>query len=76
MLNGVMNFYSACTYAESVEACMKNIQFNGSVACSKVEAHLADAQVYMLTHPKQFEAVILFIFISLQVLVKTMSMLL
>ncbi|PIA29292.1 hypothetical protein AQUCO_06100065v1 [Aquilegia coerulea] len=41
----------------SVEACKRNIKFNGSVACSKVEAHLADARVYMLTHPKEFEVV-------------------
>ncbi|KAL2536796.1 putative tRNA (guanine(26)-N(2))-dimethyltransferase 1 [Forsythia ovata] len=32
----------------SVEACRRNIKFNGSVACSKVESHLADARVYML----------------------------
>lgn len=43
----------------SVEACKKNIQFNGSLACSKVEAHLADARVYMLTHPKEFDVVTL-----------------
>ncbi|CAI9777439.1 unnamed protein product [Fraxinus pennsylvanica] len=41
----------------SVEACRRNIKFNGSVACSKVESHLADARVYMLTHPKEFEVV-------------------
>ncbi|KAJ0980151.1 hypothetical protein J5N97_008406 [Dioscorea zingiberensis] len=41
----------------SIEACKKNIQFNGSVACTKVEAHLADARVYMLTHQKEFDAV-------------------
>ncbi|OAY73270.1 putative tRNA (guanine(26)-N(2))-dimethyltransferase 1 [Ananas comosus] len=41
----------------SVEACRRNIQFNGSVACSKVEAHLADARVHMLTHPKEFDVV-------------------
>ncbi|KAJ0967812.1 hypothetical protein J5N97_024729 [Dioscorea zingiberensis] len=41
----------------SVEACERNIQFNGSVVCSKVEAHLADARVYMLTHPKEFDVV-------------------
>lgn len=41
----------------SVEACKKNIKFNGSVACSKVEAHLADARVYMLTHQKEFDVV-------------------
>ncbi|CAL5369765.1 unnamed protein product [Camellia sinensis] len=28
---------------------MRNIKFNGSVACAKVESHLADARVYMLT---------------------------
>ncbi|KAJ6738680.1 N 2 N 2 -DIMETHYLGUANOSINE TRNA METHYLTRANSFERASE [Salix koriyanagi] len=41
----------------SVEACQKNIKFNGSVAISKVESHLADARVYMLTHPKEFDVV-------------------
>ncbi|PKI69859.1 hypothetical protein CRG98_009734 [Punica granatum] len=41
----------------SVEACLRNIKFNGSVACSKVESHLADARVYMLTHPKEFDVV-------------------
>ncbi|CAA2987311.1 probable tRNA (guanine(26)-N(2))-dimethyltransferase 2 [Olea europaea subsp. europaea] len=41
----------------SVEACKRNIKFNGSVACSKVESHLADARVYMLTHSKEFEVV-------------------
>ncbi|CAH9109486.1 unnamed protein product [Cuscuta epithymum] len=41
----------------SVEACKRNIKFNGSVACAKVESHLDDARVYMLTHPKEFDAV-------------------
>ncbi|KAI4366843.1 hypothetical protein MLD38_022659 [Melastoma candidum] len=41
----------------SVEACRRNIKFNGSVASSKVESHLADARVYMLTHPKEFDVV-------------------
>lgn len=41
----------------SVEACRRNIKFNGSVACSKVESHLADARVYMLTHPNEFDVV-------------------
>ncbi|KAF2313697.1 hypothetical protein GH714_012770 [Hevea brasiliensis] len=41
----------------SVEACRRNIKFNGSVAISKVESHLADARVYMLTHPKEFDMV-------------------
>ncbi|KAL9427508.1 hypothetical protein AB3S75_029655 [Citrus x aurantiifolia] len=41
----------------SVEACRRNIKFNGSVACSKVQSHLADARVYMLTHPKEFDVV-------------------
>ena len=49
--------------AASVEACQKNIKFNGSVAISKVESHLADARVYMLTHPKEFDVVcILYLF--------------
>ncbi|MQL69096.1 hypothetical protein Taro_001423 [Colocasia esculenta] len=41
----------------SVEACKKNIQFNGSLASSKVEAHLADARLYMLMHPKEYDVV-------------------
>ncbi|KAK6129003.1 hypothetical protein DH2020_037257 [Rehmannia glutinosa] len=41
----------------SVESCRRNIKFNGSVACSKVESNLADARVYMLTHPKEFDVV-------------------
>lgn len=41
----------------SVEACKRNIKFNGSVACAKVESHHADARVYMLTHPKEFDVV-------------------
>ncbi|PON82089.1 tRNA methyltransferase, Trm [Trema orientale] len=41
----------------SVEACRRNIKFNGSVACAKVESHLTDARVYMLTHPKEFDVV-------------------
>ncbi|KAF4397688.1 hypothetical protein G4B88_027428 [Cannabis sativa] len=41
----------------SVEACRRNIKFNGSVACKKVESHLADARVYMLTHPNEFDVV-------------------
>ncbi|PSS35089.1 TRNA (guanine(26)-N(2))-dimethyltransferase [Actinidia chinensis var. chinensis] len=41
----------------SVEACRRNIKFNGSVACAKVESNLADARVYMLTHPKEFDVV-------------------
>lgn len=71
-----MGFYYACFFTESVEACMKNIQLNGSVASSKVNVHLADSRVYMLMHPKEFEAVKPFIFISLQVLIKIMSILL
>ncbi|KQK20895.1 probable tRNA (guanine(26)-N(2))-dimethyltransferase 1 [Brachypodium distachyon] len=41
----------------SVEACKRNIKFNGTAASDKVEAHLADARVYMLTHPKEFDVV-------------------
>lgn len=42
---------------DAVEACRRNIKFNGSVAGEKVESHLTDARVYMLTHPKEFEVV-------------------
>ncbi|XP_010525136.1 PREDICTED: probable tRNA (guanine(26)-N(2))-dimethyltransferase 1 [Tarenaya hassleriana] len=41
----------------SVEACRRNIKFNGSVVSSKVESHHTDARVYMLTHPKEFDMV-------------------
>jgi tRNA (guanine26-N2/guanine27-N2)-dimethyltransferase len=41
----------------SVEACRRNIKFNGSVASSKVHSEFADARVYMLTHPKEFDVV-------------------
>ncbi|KAL5705982.1 methylamine--glutamate N-methyltransferase [Ranunculus cassubicifolius] len=41
----------------SVEACRRNIKFNGSVVSAKVESHLADARVFMLTHPKEFDVV-------------------
>ncbi|XP_075514979.1 LOW QUALITY PROTEIN: tRNA (guanine(26)-N(2))-dimethyltransferase 2-like [Primulina tabacum] len=41
----------------SVEACRRNINFNGSIARLKVESQLADARVYMLTHPKEFDMV-------------------
>ncbi|XP_068656269.1 tRNA (guanine(26)-N(2))-dimethyltransferase 1-like [Aristolochia californica] len=41
----------------SIEACQRNIKFNGSVASSKVEPHLADTRVYMLTHLKEFDVV-------------------
>lgn len=44
--------------AVSVEACRRNIKFNGSVASSKVDSQLADARVYMLTHPKEFDVVL------------------
>ena len=48
-------------FAASVEACRRNIKFNGSVACAKVESNLADARVYMLTHPKEFDVVCCYI---------------
>lgn len=46
-----------CFSTASVEACRRNIKFNGSVACAKVESHLTDARVYMLTHPNEFDMV-------------------
>ena len=46
----------------SIEACKKNIQFNGSLTTSKVEAHHADARVYMLTHPKEYDVVTIIFF--------------
>ncbi|KAJ0894154.1 putative tRNA (guanine(26)-N(2))-dimethyltransferase [Helianthus annuus] len=45
------------TAKTSVEACRRNIKFNGSVASEKVESNLVDARVYMLTHPKEFDVV-------------------
>lgn len=44
--------FSAC-----IEACKRNIKFNGASALSKIEPHLTDARVYMLTHPKEFDVV-------------------
>ncbi|KAG0547052.1 hypothetical protein BDA96_01G046100 [Sorghum bicolor] len=41
----------------SVEDCKRNIKFNGSSATSKVEAHLVDARIHMLMHPKEFDVV-------------------
>ena len=41
----------------SVDSCKRNIKFNGASATSKMEAHLVDARVYMLTHPKEFDVV-------------------
>ncbi|PKA57074.1 putative tRNA (guanine(26)-N(2))-dimethyltransferase 2 [Apostasia shenzhenica] len=41
----------------SVKSCKRNIRFNGSIACSKVEAYHGDARVYMLTHQKEFDVV-------------------
>ncbi|KAF3796626.1 hypothetical protein EJ110_NYTH01769 [Nymphaea thermarum] len=39
------------------EACKQNVKLNGPFACSKVEPELADARVYMLTRPKEFDVV-------------------
>lgn len=50
-------FFFVLHLAASVDACRRNIKFNGSVAVSKVESHLADARVYMITHPKEFDVV-------------------
>ena len=46
-----------CFIAISVEACRRNIKFNGSVASSNVDSQLDDAHVYMLTDPKEFDMV-------------------
>ncbi|KAF0912082.1 hypothetical protein E2562_012981 [Oryza meyeriana var. granulata] len=40
-----------------IEACKRNIKFNGASVMSKIEPHLTDARVYMLTHPKEFDVV-------------------
>ncbi|MCL7034331.1 hypothetical protein MKW94_007391 [Papaver nudicaule] len=39
----------------SVEACKRNVEFNGSAA--KVESHRTEARVFMLSHPKEFDVV-------------------
>ncbi|KAK3136242.1 hypothetical protein QOZ80_5BG0430260 [Eleusine coracana subsp. coracana] len=41
----------------AIEACKKNIYHNSSLVSSKVVPHLADARVYMLNHPKEFDVV-------------------
>ncbi|KAK3139452.1 hypothetical protein QOZ80_5AG0383500 [Eleusine coracana subsp. coracana] len=41
----------------AIEACKKNIYHNSSLVPSKVVPHLADARVYMLNHPKEFDVV-------------------
>nr|VDC86465.1 unnamed protein product [Brassica oleracea] len=41
----------------SVEACQRNLKFNGLMSTSKVESHLTDARVHMLTNPKEFDVV-------------------
>uniref|UniRef100_M4CWS5 tRNA (guanine(26)-N(2))-dimethyltransferase n=1 Tax=Brassica campestris TaxID=3711 RepID=M4CWS5_BRACM len=41
----------------SVEACQRNIKFNGLMSTSKVESHLTDARVHMLTNPKEYDVV-------------------
>jgi tRNA (guanine26-N2/guanine27-N2)-dimethyltransferase len=43
----------------AIEACKKNIYHNGILASSKVVPHLADARIFMLTHPKEFDVVLL-----------------
>ncbi|OVA10995.1 tRNA (guanine(26)-N(2))-dimethyltransferase [Macleaya cordata] len=41
----------------SVEACRRNIKFNGSVTSAKVESHLTDARLFMISHQKEFDVV-------------------
>ncbi|KAM0026281.1 putative tRNA (guanine(26)-N(2))-dimethyltransferase [Helianthus debilis subsp. tardiflorus] len=48
-------FVKSETCVASVEACRRNIKFNGSVATAKVASKLVDARLYMLTHPKEFD---------------------
>nr|ABD96937.1 hypothetical protein [Tarenaya spinosa] len=57
--NGIHGLYTIGIFLlkASVEACRRNIKFNGSVVSSKVESHHTDARVYMLTHPKEFDMV-------------------
>ncbi|XP_062216061.1 tRNA (guanine(26)-N(2))-dimethyltransferase 1-like isoform X2 [Phragmites australis] len=56
-VNGLGKVVALDNDKASVEACKRNIKFNGASTISKVEAHLADARVYMLTHPKEFDVV-------------------
>ncbi|XP_051121016.1 probable tRNA (guanine(26)-N(2))-dimethyltransferase 2 isoform X2 [Andrographis paniculata] len=56
-VNGIGQVVALDNDKACIEACRRNIKFNGSVASSKVESHLADARVYMLTHPKEFDVV-------------------
>lgn len=60
LYNNLDNYLQTITItllAASVEACKRNIAFNGSVAAAKVDSELADARVYMLTHPNEFDMV-------------------
>ncbi|XP_044964308.1 probable tRNA (guanine(26)-N(2))-dimethyltransferase 1 [Hordeum vulgare subsp. vulgare] len=41
----------------AIESCKRNIYHNGILASSKVVPHLADARIFMLTHPKEFDVV-------------------
>ncbi|KAJ3669970.1 hypothetical protein LUZ60_010294 [Juncus effusus] len=56
-IEGIQKVVALDIEQASVEACKKNIRFNGSVAQAKVEAHQADSRIYMLTHPKEFDVV-------------------
>ncbi|KAI3741691.1 hypothetical protein L1987_59365 [Smallanthus sonchifolius] len=38
-----------------VEACRRNVKFNGSVAIANGESDIAYARVYMLTHSKEYD---------------------
>lgn len=42
----------------AIESCKRNIYHNGVLASSKVVPHLADARIFMLTHPKEFDVMV------------------
>ncbi|KAG8088357.1 hypothetical protein GUJ93_ZPchr0010g10509 [Zizania palustris] len=56
-VDGIGEVIAVDNNEDALEACKKNIHHNGSAASSKVVPHLADARVYMLTHPKEFDVV-------------------
>ncbi|PNT66708.1 hypothetical protein BRADI_3g15962v3 [Brachypodium distachyon] len=56
-VDGIGEVVAVDNNEEAIEACKKNIYHNAIPASSKVVPNLADARVYMLTHPKEFDVV-------------------
>ncbi|XP_024316324.1 probable tRNA (guanine(26)-N(2))-dimethyltransferase 1 isoform X7 [Brachypodium distachyon] len=54
-VDGIGEVVAVDNNEEAIEACKKNIYHNAIPASSKVVPNLADARVYMLTHPKEFD---------------------